>query len=172
MHVHRHGTARDLAEKAKPAVDLIGHVPPRNGGARPGPTGSNATAGTITTVPIVKIIGHEGQQTGAVYKITVGRRRHFIEGNGNHYRCSNGPEHLGGFCWNGCRSGDRPANVAMLEGEVQSVIKVLRANGLEIGDPLDSPTHAEHQSEHHFSITGEKDLLRSLRLGSSPRCIS
>src|SRR6266536_780771 len=34
MHVHGHGTAKELAEKAKPALALIGHVPPRNGIAR------------------------------------------------------------------------------------------------------------------------------------------
>jgi hypothetical protein len=131
MHVHGHGTARDLAEKAKSAVDLIGHVPPRNGGARPGPAGSNATAGTITTVPIVKIIGHEGEQTGAVYKITIGRGDISLKEMG-----ATIDARMGLNTWAAFAGTDAEAviagDVAMLEGEVQSVLKVLRANGLEI----------------------------------------
>src|SRR5260370_2786665 len=48
MHVHGHGKAADLAKMAKPAVDLIGHVPaqqqgPVNGGK------SSILAGQIGT---------------------------------------------------------------------------------------------------------------------------
>src|SRR5437773_9465908 len=72
MHVHGHGKAADLARMAKPAVDLIGkgsaqHQSSVTGGA------SNIAAGQIETAKIAKIVGHEGEQSGQVYKITIGR---------------------------------------------------------------------------------------------------
>src|SRR5215471_5164646 len=71
MHVHGHGKAADLANKAKPAVDLIGkgaarHQSTLTGGA------SNVAAGPMDTARIAKIVGTEGEQNGQVYKITLG----------------------------------------------------------------------------------------------------
>ncbi len=68
MHVHGHGKPMDLASKVKPALDLIG-----KGTTRPatGPAASPAPA--IDTAKIAQIVGQQGEQTGAVYKITVGR---------------------------------------------------------------------------------------------------
>ena len=71
MHVMAHGTAAELARNAKPAVDLIGHV------AQSHPSSGSATVtlqpGKLDTGKIAKIVGHEGEQSGAVYKITIGR---------------------------------------------------------------------------------------------------
>src|ERR1051326_8246402 len=71
MHVMGHGKAADLARVVKPAVDLIGHVPARH----PSPATPEASVhpGKIDTAKIAQIIGHQGEQTGSVYKITVGR---------------------------------------------------------------------------------------------------
>jgi hypothetical protein len=71
MHIHGHGKAVDLANQIKPALDLIGH-------AAPVPTTANAPASAparsaLDTTRIAKIVGHEAEQNGAVYKITVGR---------------------------------------------------------------------------------------------------
>src|SRR5258707_10980286 len=72
MHVHGHGKAADLAKMAKPGVDLIGHGSPQH---QSSVTGGNpsVSAGQIDTAKLAKIAGHEGEQNGAVYKITVGR---------------------------------------------------------------------------------------------------
>src|SRR5437764_971060 len=67
MHVHGMGKAVDLARRVKPAFDLIGHVKPT--AVTPAATGGAA----IDTAKIVQIVGHSGEQSGAVYKITVGR---------------------------------------------------------------------------------------------------
>src|SRR5438067_7839879 len=64
MHVHGHGKAVDLASQIKPALDLIGHATPAL--SAPAKSGLDTTA-------IAKIVGHEGEQNGAVYKITLGR---------------------------------------------------------------------------------------------------
>src|SRR6266849_3762280 len=72
MHVHGHGRAADLAKMAKPAVDLIGKGAPQHQSSVTGGN-SNVSAGQIDTAKLAKIAGHEGEQNGAVYKITVGR---------------------------------------------------------------------------------------------------
>jgi hypothetical protein len=72
MHVHGNGKPADLAKMAKPAVDLIGRRSPQHESSVTGGT-SNVTAGQIDTAKIARIAGHDGEQTGPVYKITVGR---------------------------------------------------------------------------------------------------
>jgi hypothetical protein len=72
MHVMGHGTPAELAQMAKPAVDLIGTVPASHNG--PGGTASSSVqAGSMDTAKLAQIAGHAGEQTGQVYKITVGR---------------------------------------------------------------------------------------------------
>src|ERR1051326_4472944 len=72
MHVHGHGTAADLAKMAKPALDLIGKSAPQHQSTVSG--GSAAiSGGSMDTARIAKVVGHEGEQSGQVYKITIGR---------------------------------------------------------------------------------------------------
>ena len=72
MHVHGHGRAAELAKMAKPALDLIGHGSAPHKSTVSG--GSVAvSAGQLDTKKIASIVGHESEQTGSVYKITVGR---------------------------------------------------------------------------------------------------
>src|SRR5215210_6269753 len=73
MHVHGHGAAADLARKLKPAVDLIG-----KGGAGSSAPAAPAAASAPATNPLAtaklaQIIGQQGEQSGAVYKITLPR---------------------------------------------------------------------------------------------------
>src|SRR3954462_359448 len=72
MHVHGHGKAADLAKMAKPALDLIGKGSPQHQSSVSG-GGSTVSAGHIDTAAIAKLVGHEGEQNGQVYKITIGR---------------------------------------------------------------------------------------------------
>src|SRR5882724_2975497 len=68
MHVHGHGKAADLARMVKPAVDLIGHEAPQHQSSVTGGS-STVSAGQIDTAKIVKIVGHDGEQNGGVFKI-------------------------------------------------------------------------------------------------------
>src|SRR5881227_3196541 len=72
MHVHGHGKAADLAKEVKPALDLIGHGSPQHQGSVTGGAGG-IVGGQLDTATIARIVGHEGEQSGQVYKITVGR---------------------------------------------------------------------------------------------------
>src|SRR5439155_1234747 len=71
MHVHAHGKPADLARKIKPAIDLIGKGASRPAAAPAAPAAAPAT--TIDTAKLAQIVGTQGEQTGAVYKITIGR---------------------------------------------------------------------------------------------------
>ena len=64
MHVHGLGKAGDLARSVKPGLDLIGHVTPAP--AVP----MSATGTPLDTEKLAKIVGHPGEQSGAVFKIT------------------------------------------------------------------------------------------------------
>src|SRR4029434_6239659 len=72
MHVHGHGKATDLARMVKPALDLIGKGTPQHQSSVSGGA-SNVSGGKIDTASIAKLVGHEGEQMGQVYKITIGR---------------------------------------------------------------------------------------------------
>ena len=121
MHVHAHGKATELAEHIKPALDLIGKPAQPASGV---PTSAPAKT-TLDTASIGKIVGHDGEQNGAVYKITVGRDDIKPQGNGRGHQCTYGPEHLGRVLWND-EDAAIAGDVAMLEDEVTPTLKALR----------------------------------------------
>jgi hypothetical protein len=67
MHVHGHGNAADLAMKVKPALALIGT------GSAGATANGRAITGTLDSAALARIVGYDGEQNGAVYKITIGR---------------------------------------------------------------------------------------------------
>jgi Domain of Unknown Function (DUF1259) len=127
MHVHGHGTPADLANKIKPALDLIGKNPPRNAAAVAG----RSIEGRLDVAQLAKIIGHEGEQNGAVYKITMGRSDLSIKEMGATINAR-----MGLNTWAAFYGSDSEAvvagDVAMLDAEVTPVLKALRANGLDV----------------------------------------
>ena len=130
MHVHGHGKSADLAKKAKPAVDLIGKGSPQHqslvtGGA------SNISAGQIDTAKIAKIAGHEGEQNGAVYKITIGRDDLKLKEMGAPINSRMGLNTWAAFFGSDANA-EIAGDVAMLSAEVTPVLKALRANGLNV----------------------------------------
>ena len=130
MHVHGHGKAVDLANRVKSAVDLIGkagpqHQYPVSGGK------SHVSGGQLDTAKIASIVGHEGEQNGHVYKITVGRDDLHLKEMG-----ANINSRMGLNTWAAFYGTDADAevagDVAMLGNEVTPVLKALRANGLDV----------------------------------------
>src|SRR5881394_1832555 len=129
MHVHAHGKPADLARKVKPALDLIG-----KGASRPAavPAASAAApATTIDTAKLAQIVGTPGEQTGAVYKITIGRDDVKLTEMGAPINARMGLNTWAAFVGtneNAAIAGD----VAMLANEVQPVLKTLRDHGLDV----------------------------------------
>ena len=128
MHVHGHGAPMDLARKVKPALDLIGRqAKPASPSAAPA---SNAAA-QLNTAKIAQIAGHSGDQTGAVYKITVGRDDLKLTEMGAPINARMGLNTWAAFVGTDDKAA-MAGDVAMLPGEVNAVLKTLRQNGLDV----------------------------------------
>src|SRR5512141_769875 len=128
MHVMAHGSPAELARLAKPALDLVGHVPTKHS---QGASAVNLKPGKLDTEKIARIVGHEGEQTGQVYKITVGRDDLHLKEMGATINARMGLNTWAAFVGNdddAAVAGD----VAMLEPEVTPVLKALRKNGLDV----------------------------------------
>ncbi|HYM07273.1 MAG TPA: DUF1259 domain-containing protein [Terriglobales bacterium] len=130
MHVHGHGKAADLAKMAKPAVDLIGKGPAQHQSSITG-AASNVTAGQMDTAKLAKIAGHDGEQNGAVYKITVGRDDLKLKEMGALINSRMGLNTWAAF-YGSDANAEVAGDVAMLSNEVTPVLKALRANGLNV----------------------------------------
>ena len=127
MHVHGHGAPMDLARKVKPALDLIGKSSPR-----PAPTATSGSAApALDTAKLAQIAGHQGEQTGPVYKITVGRDDLKLTEMGAPINARMGLNTWAAFVGtndNAAIAGD----VAMLASEVTPVLKALREHGIDV----------------------------------------
>src|SRR3954462_1828726 len=128
MHVMGHGSAADLARKAKPAVDLIAHVKTTRPTA---PGTATLQPGTLDTAKLAKIAGHEGEQNGQVYKITVGRDDLKIKEMGATINARMGLNTWAAFVGND-QNAAIAGDIAMLENEVTPVLKALRSHGLDV----------------------------------------
>jgi hypothetical protein len=130
MHVHAMGKPSDLATKLKPALNLIGKAAP----ARPAAAATSGTApdaGKIDTAKLAEIVGTPGEQTGDVYKITIGRDDLKITEMGAPINARMGLNTWAAFVGtdaNAAIAGD----VAMVSSEVTPVLKALRKNGLDV----------------------------------------
>ena len=127
MHVHGHGTASELAAKAKPALALIGAHPPAASSSSTG----RAINGTLDTAALAKIVGADGEQNGAVYKITIGRPDIPLKEMGASINAR-----MGLNTWAAFYGSDADAvvagDVAMLDREVTPVLTSLRSSGIDV----------------------------------------
>jgi len=130
MHVHGHGQASELARQAKPAVDLIGHASPAHKSTVSGGNAS-VSAGQMDTKKIANVVGHEGEQTGQVYKITVGREDLKFTEMGAKINARMGLNTWAAFFGSDANA-EVAGDVAMLSTEVNPVLKALRSNGLNV----------------------------------------
>jgi hypothetical protein len=129
MHVHGHGTPADLTRRVKPALDLIGRNTARS--TATSGTASAAPASTLDTAKLAQIVGAQGEQTGAVYKITIGRDDLKLTEMGATINARMGLNTWAAFVG----TNDKAAiagDVAMLANEVTPVLKALRKNGLDV----------------------------------------
>jgi hypothetical protein len=121
MHVHGMGKAADLARRVKPAFDLIGHV------KAPASSPVSASGTAMDTAKIAQIVGHAGEQTGPVYKITIGRNDIAMKDHGGT---------MGLNTWAAFYGTQEDAvvagDVAMLENELNPVLKALRKNNIDV----------------------------------------
>ena len=125
MHVHGMGKAADLAKRTKPALDLIGHV------QAPTVTPLTTSGAALDTEKLAKIVGHAGEQTGPVYKITVGRDDLAMKDHGAAINARMGLNTWAAF-YGTQEDAVVAGDIAMLENEVTPVLRVLRKNGIDV----------------------------------------
>jgi hypothetical protein len=130
MHVHGHGSASQLAREVKPALDLIGHVKTQHSSSMSA-TNTPISAGEMDTSQIARIIGHQGEQSGAVYKITVGRDDLKVREMGARINARLGLNTWAAF-FGSSANAEIAGDVAMVASEVNPVLKALRANNLNV----------------------------------------
>jgi len=126
MHVHGHGTTTDIAKRIAPALALIGKTGPS------GSTGSGKPIeGKLDVARLSTVVGREGEQTGAVYKITIDRPDISLKDMGAVINAR-----MGLNTWAAFYGTDADAvvagDVAMRAEEVTPVLKALRSNGIEV----------------------------------------
>jgi hypothetical protein len=130
MHVHGHGKPADLARMAKPALDLIGKTPPQHQSSAAGGA-ADVSAGPLDTAKIAKLVGREGEQSGQVYKITIGRPDIALQDMGATINARMGLNTWAAFFGSDAKA-EIAGDVAMLAAEVTPVLKALRENGLNV----------------------------------------
>ena len=127
LHVHGVGTARDLTTRIKPALSLIDSAVAK----APRSTPAGPPGGSLDGAALAKIIGHQGEQNGPVYKITIGRPDIKLTEHGAAINAR-----MGLNTWAAFAGSDTDAmvagDVAMLEHELTPVLKALRSHGIDI----------------------------------------
>jgi uncharacterized protein DUF1259 len=129
MHLHGHGPTAALAlayaEAIRSSPLFPANQPP------PSPPSGPGAAERFDTAGLARIVGHEGQANGPVYKITVGRDDLNVMAMGTRIATAMGLNSWAAF------AGDRnqahiAGDIAMLEPEVNPVVRALRRHSLEV----------------------------------------
>jgi Domain of Unknown Function (DUF1259) len=127
MHVHGMGTVAELTKRIKPALALIDAAVAKV----PKPAAGAPAEGSVTGAAVAKIVGHEGEQNGPVYKITIRRPDINLTEHGAKINAR-----MGLNTWAAFAGTDADAmvagDVAMLEHELTPVLKALRSHGLNV----------------------------------------
>ncbi len=139
MHVHGHGAPADLAREVKPALDLIGRrgtaqtAATKRGAPKPVATSGRSaeTPVSMNTSKLAQIVGHQGEQSGPVYKITVGRDDVKVTEMGAAIGSRMGLNTWAAFAGTDAKA-QIAGDIAMLQDEVTPVLKALRQNDLDV----------------------------------------
>jgi hypothetical protein len=131
MHVHGTGTAAELARKLEPAVKWIDAAAARRAAPATASPAPAAAGSTLDTAKLAKILGHEGQRNGPVYKVTIGRPDLDVREHGAAINARMGLNTWAAFTGT---DGDAvvAGDVAMLGHEVTPVLQTLRAAGIDV----------------------------------------
>lgn len=143
MHLHGRGDAGDLAKKYAQAIRQTKLFPANQLGAtgNAAQSGNNATPVSPTAAPTSKdlfelsaldeIVRHKGVVNGPTYKYTVGRDDVQIVAMGAEMTPAIGLNSWASFAGTQA-SAHIAGDIAMLEGEVNDVVKALRQTNLEV----------------------------------------
>jgi hypothetical protein len=129
MHVHGMGDVASLAKSYAAAIKTTKLFPANQPAASSPPT---KTAKEIFDLPALdKIVGYTGAVNGTTYKYTVGRADQRITAMGAEMTANIGLNSWAAFTGS-AEAAHVAGDMAMLEPEVNSVIRALRKNNLEV----------------------------------------
>lgn len=162
MHVGGSGSQEEVAQKAKAVLDKISEV--RGGNPAKGTASTETVQNTLDTKRLDEILGQKAEMTKGVYKYTVGRpdvdlREHNVKVT----------TFMGFNTWAAFQGIPEKAAVAgdfaMLEDEVDSVIKALVENGIEV---VAVHNHMVHEQPrifflHYWGVGNAEQLAKGLR---------
>ncbi len=131
MHVHGMGQANALAIQLKPALALIGGSSAVTTLAPAGIPQPAVGTPPLDTAALARVAGHPGEQSGVVYKITVGRDDLRVTEMGAVINARMGLNSWAAFMGTDAKAAVA-GDVAMLASEVTPVLKALRAHGLDV----------------------------------------
>ncbi|MCF0052645.1 DUF1259 domain-containing protein [Dyadobacter sp. LJ53] len=129
MHLHGMGSPEDLAKKFAATIKDA-KISPKNQPAPSAP--STATGKELFDIPALDaVVRYTGVVNGPTYKYTVGRDDLTVMAMGAEMTAAIGLNSWASFAGNK-DSAHIAGDIAMLEDEVNTVIKALRANNLEV----------------------------------------
>jgi hypothetical protein len=169
MHVGGEGTEEALARAVKAVFDRIAELR----GGDPASAQSQTVPNTIDTNEIARILGHAGEMSRGVYKVTVGRPDVTLSAHRVPVT-----SFMGFNTWAAWQGTPERAAVAgdfaMLEDEVAPVIQTLVEHGIEVVAVHNHMVHEEPRIFflHYWGVGPAPELARGLkaalnRIGSS-----
>ncbi|QIP16725.1 DUF1259 domain-containing protein [Spirosoma aureum] len=131
MHLHGMGDVSNLAKKYAQAIQRTKLFPANQPNGTQSATASQTGKELFDLPALDEIVKHKGVVNGPTYKYTVGRDDVQITAMGAEMTAAIGLNSWASFA--GQQSGAHIAgDIAMLESEVNSVVKILRKNNLEV----------------------------------------
>ena len=162
MHISGSGAPETLAAAVRKVLEEQRAV--RTASAKPArmfPGGAIPAENKVTAAPLDEILGAKGESNNGMYKATIGRAA-------THHGAKIGKQ-MGLNTWAAFAGSDEAASVdgdfAMLENELQSVLKALRKGGIHIVAIHNHMTNEEPQYVflHYWGKGRAADLARALK---------
>jgi len=160
MHIDRSGGLGMLAKGVKAILDKVKEVRGRD----PKQGNADSVANSINIAMLDSIIGHKGEMSKGVYKYTIGRSDVKLTEHGIPVSAF-----MGFNTWASWQGSQNRAAVAgdfaMLENEVQPVIKALVENNIEV---VAVHNHMLHEAPrifflHYWGVGNAKSLAKGLK---------
>lgn len=161
VHIGGVGPEADLARGVRAALDAVAGLR----GGDPARAPADSVPNTIDTAAVADILGHEGEMSRGVYKVTIGRPDVSARAHGVSLT-----SFMGFNTWAAFQGTPEQAAVAgdfaMLAGEVAPVIESLVASGIEV---VSVHQHMVHEQPrifflHYWGRGSAEDLARGIRV--------
>lgn len=160
MHVGGTGSEEELARAVKAVFDEVASLR----GGDPAAAQARTVPNTLDTDQIARVLGHEGEMSRGVYKVTIGRPDVSLRAHGVPVTTF-----MGFNTWAAWQGTPERAAVAgdftMLEDEVAPVIAALVENGIEVVAVHNHMVHEEPRIFflHYWGTGPAEQLARGLR---------